>query len=166
MRPRRLDGFDYTGPQRYFLTLCTFERRRHFVSRTVVSPVYQQFLRTATQFEFAILAYCFMPDHLHVLAEGTAEHSDLPAFTALAKQRSAYVLRAVLATRLWQKGYFERVLRDDDDSFNVARYVVQNPLRAGLVKSPHDYPFMGSSILTREQLIGSCLWKPREQRRP
>jgi len=131
----------------------------------IVSSVYEQFARTATQFEFAILAYCFMPDHLHLLSEGVGETSDLPAFVALAKQRAAFVTRVTLATRLWQTGYFERVLRDDDDTFNVARYVVQNPLRAGLVQSPGDYPFMGSSILTREQLIGSCMWKPRERHR-
>ena len=166
MRPRRLDGFDYTGPQRYFLTLCTFERHRHFVSRMIVSSVHQQFMRTATRFEFAILAYCFMPDHLHLLAEGVGEHSDLPAFVALAKQRAAFVTRVTLPTHLWQKGYFERVLRDDDDTFNVARYVVQNPLRAGLVRSAADYPFMGSSILTKEQLIGSCMWKSREKAVP
>jgi hypothetical protein len=52
-------------------------------------------------------------------------------------------------------------LRADDDTFNVARYVVQNPVRAGLVQSPEQYPFMGSSILSREQLIESCMWKPR-----
>jgi putative transposase len=159
MRPRRLDGFDYTGPQRYFLTLCTFERRHHFVSRTIVSPVYEQFFRTATQFEFAILAYCFMPDHLHLLVEGTGENSRLEPFAALAKQRAAFVTRTVLQARLWQKGYFERVLRDEDDTFNVARYVVQNPVRAGLVRSPSEYPFTGSSVLTKDQLIGSCMWR-------
>ena len=165
MRPRRLDGFNYTGPQRYFLTICTFERRRHFIEATLVTRVHEQILRTAAEFGSAILAYCFMPDHLHLLVEGTAEHSDLRAFVALAKQRAAFAMRRILANRLWQKGYFERVLRDDDDTFNVARYVVQNPLRAGLVQSPFDYPFMGSSLLSKEQLIGSCMWKSRERHR-
>ena len=165
MRPRRLTGFDYIGPQRYFLTLCTFERHRHFIDGTVVTPVLEQFLRTATECEFAILAYCFMPDHLHLLSEGTGKNSSLPRFAALAKQRAAYTTRLLLRGRLWQKGYFERVLRDDDDTFNVARYVVQNPLRAGLVQTAGEYPFMGSSILTKEELIGSCLWNPRERHR-
>jgi len=159
MRPRRLDGFDYLGPQRYFLTICTFERRRHFTDGAVVTLVYDQFLRTGTAFEFAILAYCFMPDHLHVLAEATGENSRLQPFAALAKQRAAFVTRSLLRARLWQKGYFERVLRNEDDTFNVARYVVQNPVRAGLVRSPDEYPFTGSSILTKDQLIGSCMWR-------
>lgn len=161
MRPQRLGGHDYIGPQRYFLTLCTFERHRHFVDEPVVILVYEQFLRTALLNEFAILAYCFMPDHLHLLVEGTAERSNLPPFVALAKQRAAFVVRRALRRRLWQPGYFERVLRDGDDSFAVARYIVQNPVRAGLIGSPALYPFTGSSILTRDQLLESCQWKPR-----
>ena len=159
MRPRRLDGFDYTGPQRYFLTICTFERRRHFTDTSVVTSVHDQILRTAMEFEFAILAYCFMPDHLHLLAEGTTENSRLEPFAALAKQRAAFATRTLLGARLWQKGYFERVLRGEDDTFTVARYVVQNPVRAGLARSPDEYPFTGSSILTKDQLIGSCMWR-------
>ena len=116
MRPRRLPHYDYSGPQRYFLTLCTFERRRHFTNGAVVTLVHDQFLRTAMEFEFAILAYCYMPDHLHLLAEGLGEASSLPAFAALAKQRAAFVTRTMLPARVWQKGYFERVLRDESDT--------------------------------------------------
>jgi putative transposase len=163
MRPRRLAGYSYTGPQRYFLTLCTFERRHHFVSHAAVEPVHEQFVRTAQEFEFAILAYCFMPDHLHLLVEGVGRNSNLQPFVALAKQRAAFLTRGVLLPRLWQPGYFERVVRDDDDTFNVARYVVQNPVRAGLVRSPGEYLFTGSSILTKEQLIGSCVWNSRRR---
>jgi putative transposase len=164
MRPRRLDNYDYSGPQRYFLTLCTFERHRHFVDGATVGIVHEQFLRTANEFEFAILAYCYMPDHLHMLAEGLSEGSSLRPFVALAKQRAAFLMRSQRPGRLWQKGYFERVLRDGDDTFNVARYIVQNPVRAGLVRSPDEYPFTGSSILSKEQLIGSCIWNPARHR--
>ena len=166
MRPRRLTHYSYTGPQQYFLTICTFERRRHFVSRATVSIVNEQFLRTATDFEFAILAYCFMPDHLHLLVEGVSERSNLPQFVSLGKQRAAFATRELLRPRLWQTGYFERVLRSNDETFNVARYVVQNPVRAGLVRSPDEYPFTGSSILTKEQLIGSCQWNARRRWHP
>ncbi len=166
MRPRRLPGYSYSGPQQYFLTLCTFERRRHFVNGATVSIVNDQFLRTAVDSKFAILAYCFMPDHLHLLVEGMGEESALQPFVSLAKQRSGFAARAFALPRLWQTGYFERVLRGDDDAFNVARYVVQNPVRAGLVRAPDEYPFTGSSILSKDQLIGSCQWNPRQRWRP
>jgi REP element-mobilizing transposase RayT len=102
-----------------------------------------------------------MPDHVHLLVEGLADESNFPKFVALAKQRAAHVARSVNAGKLWQQGYFERILREGDDIFDVARYVVQNPVRAGFVRSPSDYPFLGSEVLTQGQLIGSCSWKPR-----
>ena len=41
---------------------------------------------------------------------------------------------------LWQQGYHDRALRHDDDLLATARYIVANPLRAGLVKRIGDYP--------------------------
>ena len=42
---------------------------------------------------------------------------------------------------LWQDGYFDRVLRRDDDSTVVVRYMLENPVRAGLARQPEDHPF-------------------------
>jgi putative transposase len=165
VRPRRLERYSYCGPRQYFLTFCTFQRLEHFIDSALVADVHAWFLRTATENEFAILAYCYMPDHLHLLVEGLSDTADLRSFVSLAKQHSAFSTRHRVQPRLWQKGYFERILRDDDDPFNVARYVVQNPVRAGLVRSPDDYPFTGSAILTKEQLIESCMWNPEVRHR-
>jgi putative transposase len=44
---------------------------------------------------------------------------------------------------LWQQGYFERVLRNDEGTLTVIRYVFENPVRAGLVERYEDYPFLG-----------------------
>ena len=90
MRPRRLRGFSYVGCQRYFLTICTFRRIRHFVAAGLVRDVCDQFRRTSVESQFALIAYCFMPDHLHLLVEGESETSQLEPFVATAKQRSAY----------------------------------------------------------------------------
>ena len=158
MRPLRLERFQYVGCQRYFLTICTFARRRQFVGAHIVGIAYREFLRTSAEFDFAILAYCFMPDHAHLLVEGTADKADFCRFAAMSKQRSAYYTRLLTSGRLWQPGYFERVLRDEDDTFNVARYVLHNPVRAGLVTSPADYPFLGSAVLAKDDFIGSCMW--------
>lgn len=42
--------------------------------------------------------------------------------------------------------------------YHVARYIVQNPGRAGLVQSVDDYPFWGSTISTKDELVGSTMW--------
>jgi len=125
-----------------------------------VNDVWCEFVRTAEQQRFAVVAYCFMPDHLHVLAEGLASSSDLKVFVNIAKQRAAHAATRWIRGRLWQPGYFESVLRDDEDVHDVARYVAQNPVRAGLVRSANEYPFLGSAVLSRDQLVESTMWRP------
>ena len=55
--PEHLRGFDYTGPNRYFLTLCTHQRARHFVDGQHVALVSEQFQRSAREQAFAVIAY-------------------------------------------------------------------------------------------------------------
>lgn len=48
------------------------------------------------------------------------------------------------AGRLWMPGYHDRALRGEEDALGVARYILWNPVRAGLVADPHDYPYWGA----------------------
>jgi REP element-mobilizing transposase RayT len=48
--------------------------------------------------------------------------------------------------KLWQHGYWERVLRDNDNPLSVCRYIVENPVRAGLVAHPTQYELCGSTL--------------------
>jgi putative transposase len=138
-RPKRLASHNYVGPALYFLTFCTYERAKALSDHEVAARTLEQFRRTAAIEQFAILAYCLMPDHVHLLVEGIAATSDLKRFAKMAKQRSGGVHRRRYGARLWQEGYFDRVLRDGDDPAAVARYIIDNPARAGL----RDYPHVG-----------------------
>ena len=102
------------------------------------------------------MAYCFMPDHLHLLVEGKAEHSDCRRFIAKSKQYSGFYFSKRFGRRLWQRYSFERVLRDCEQTFVVARYVLENPVRAGLVAAIEDYPFVGSCVYALHELIASA----------
>ena len=156
-RPARIPAFAYLGPHRYFLTFCTCDRRHTFAYADPVDLVMVQFRRTAHQWAFAILAYCFMPDHVHLLVEGTAPTSDLKRFAKRLKQGSGQTWALRSRSRLWQEGYYDRVLRPADDSKAVARYIVENPVRAGLVDDPRMYPYVGSEVWTLDELITSLL---------
>ena len=114
-----------------------------------------EFLRRGEQDRFALLAYCFMPDHLHLLVEGTADDCNLPAFVNAAKQRSGRAHANIFGTRLWQDGYYDRVLRPTDDSRAIARYILENPVRAGLVRTPLAYPYLGSAVWSVRDLLDS-----------
>jgi REP element-mobilizing transposase RayT len=81
-----------------------------------------------------------MPDHFHwLLALGTGS---LSALMRGIKSRSARDINAFLQRtgRVWQKGYHDCALRREENLLGVSRYIVANPIRAGLVTRVHDYP--------------------------
>ena len=152
-RPRRLDGFDYLGPHRYFLTFCTRARSPVFADAAIADFAITQFHRTAARHAFEYLAYCLMPDHVHLLVEGLATDAYLPRFMKSAKESSgrSYFRRA--GSPLWQEGFYDRVLRREEDARGVARYILENPVRAGLVAHPLEYPFIGSDRWSVRDLL-------------
>jgi len=152
-RPRRIPQYDYTGLQRYFLTICTHERVAHFTDAEIVKLVIDQFLRLAAQEGIAISVYCVMPDHIHLLVEGTDDGANLTKFVSLAKQHSGYAFKQKYKKRLWQEGYYEHVLRDAERTEEVIEYTVSNPVRSKLVRSPDEYPHWGSTIYTRKEIL-------------
>jgi REP element-mobilizing transposase RayT len=152
-RPKRLDGFNYVGQYRYFLTFCARDRVPVFNDTHIAEQTLAQFRRTSALECFAILAYCLMPDHAHLLVEGLSINSDFRRFAKMAKQRSGGAYARSRHARLWQEGYYERVLREDDDARELARYIINNPVRGDLVESPADYPFLGSDVWSLAELL-------------
>jgi putative transposase len=154
-RPHRLKGFSYIGPAQYFLTFCTYDRRATFIEQSVFDATLGRFRTVAASESFAILAYCFMPDHVHLLVEGLTESSDLRKLAKLMKQQSgaAHALRAGM--RLWQEGYYDRVLRKEEEVKDVAGSILNNPVRAGLVNAPAEYGYLGSDVWRLEELLDS-----------
>jgi putative transposase len=152
-RPPRLTLDNYIGIRQHFVTLCTHRRSRVFESAQEVELTWLHFLQQGTVEGIEITAYCFMPDHLHFLLTGQNPVSDAHRFVCRAKQHSAYAFRRRSGERLWQEGYFDRVLRNEGTTAGVIRYIIDNPVRARLVESPGDYPHWGSSVWRREEIL-------------
>jgi REP element-mobilizing transposase RayT len=117
------------------------------------TAVLSHFQRTAREKFFKVLAYCVMPDHAHLLVKGLDEKSDLRQFAKTVKERSGRAYRKRSGQRLWQEGYFDRVLRDEGDARKYAQYIVTDPVRAGLVATPADYSFVGCTDWSFEELM-------------
>lgn len=94
----------------------------------------------------ALVAYCFMPDHVHLVVYGTSQRADLRAFVVHFKKLTGFEYRRGTGVRLWQPGYFDRVLRDDESTEAVTRYTLENPVRAGLATRLGEYRFAGSDL--------------------
>ena len=147
-RPPRLPSFSYVGHHCYFLTMCVLGRQPLFTSPETVRAASTQFVRTASEQKFAILAYTFMPDHFHTVVEGTDDAADLRRFASLFRKRATITCRRP-GQRLWQNGYYERVLRPGANVLAVIDYVLDNPVQAGLVEKATDYSFSWSVTFGR-----------------
>ena len=153
-RPR-LDRRCYVGSHRTFLTFCTVARHPAFTTAEIVHLVLCELLRACTRDGFEIVAYCFMPDHVHLLVGGTTCDSDLVRWISISKQYSAIAYRRSTGRRLWQEGWFDRVVRESDDVTAIIRYVIENPIRAAIVEDVRHFPFWGSCIYSRDELLQS-----------
>ncbi len=151
--PRHLAGFSYIGGYRYSLTFCTEDRAEWLVDPEAVELVATQILRAARDTSFAVTAYCVMPDHVHLVVEGLTDAADLKRFVHRAKQFSGYRYSQRWKRRLWQRYSYERVLRTEEHTSDVVRYVLENPVRAGLAKHPTEYPHLGSSVYSVPELL-------------
>jgi putative transposase len=155
-RVGRLREFPYRGKFRYSLTTCTFNRITAFTERDTCDTVRAQLVTTAVAEQFDVIAYCLMPDHIHILAEGCGHTSDLRRFMSLFKQTSGFWYAKREHRRLWQAGFYDHILRDHDVTLVVAKYILENPVRAGLVSRFTEYPYCGSSRYTLEELAEGC----------
>jgi putative transposase len=124
----------------YLLTTNTRDREPIFNDFVSGRAVVKQF-RCAQDQGFAnSLAWVVMPDHFHWLIE--LQQGSLGVLMQKTKSMSTKAVNQLTGRRvtLWQKGFHDRALRREEDLLKVARYVVANPLRAGLVEKPGDYP--------------------------
>ena len=131
----------------YLLTTGTYHRQ----------PLYRQWpaaLALAREIQLATqsdtvdsLAWVIMPDHLHWLVQ--LRRGSLGQLMQTLKSRSAIALNQVRGSTgpVWQKGYHDRAVRTEEDLRTLGRYVVANPLRAGLVDRLGDYPFWDAAWL-------------------
>ena len=126
--------------QLYLLTTTTLHRQPVFhdfhLARTVIARLREAHESNHVQ----SLAWVLMPDHLHWLIELNA--ATLEQVMQQFKYRSSYLVNGASARAgpLWQRGFHDRALRHEEDVPSVARYIVANPIRAGLVTSVRQYP--------------------------
>jgi REP element-mobilizing transposase RayT len=145
----------------YFLTICACRARKVFAEDSTASETCEQFLRHSHAQRFAVLAYCLMPDHFHALVEAERDDCDFVRLVDRFKQQTGFAYKRRTGSPLWQSRYFDRVLRDDDAPIAVARYIICNPLRAGLCDRPEEYRYVGSSRYSLDEIIASVQeWSP------
>jgi len=136
----------YSEPGReYLVTTVTHQRQPVFQDLQAARLLIREMRRLEEESAVAWLAWVVMPDHMHGLLSlcGTPP---LSAVMNEMKGRSAHSINRLLGHEgaLWQSGFHDHALRREEDRLATARYIVANPLRAGLVTRLGDYPHWDS----------------------
>jgi putative transposase len=140
----RLSSYAYRQGHGFFLTLGTYDRYPWFQSHPdVVEAGTGQLRHMAEERQSLVYAWCFMPDHVHLLIQDV----NVLDFVRLFKGRLATKASALQPhKRLWQRSFHDRALRKEEKLEDVARYIWENPVRAGMVHTAQEYLWSGSHV--------------------
>jgi putative transposase len=157
----RLHPTRYQGHCWSFITICCESRHPVFSDSKNAQMLMDHLQVTAGKYHFAVHAFCVMPDHFHALVEGIAPDCDLLLFVRIFKQATSLKYSGGSGIRLWQKKFYDHMLRPKDSAEAVSWYIWMNPVRNGLCSLPTQYPYSGSLTEEWEKKVQPReLWVP------
>jgi REP-associated tyrosine transposase len=130
----------------YFVTFCTYKRKK-LVASEPVHAAFMAFAREAnSQRNIAVGRYVIMPDHVHLFVRGSDDFQLGPWIGMLKQALSKHIVTKARRP-IWQRRFFDHVLRSDESYAQKWNYVRENPVRAGLVANAEDWPYSGELVL-------------------
>ena len=157
-RPPRLARIFYDPPL-YFVTICV-RRRVPTLATDRVHLAFRDFaVRGFEERQIATGRYVIMPDHLHVFVSGGHEFrlEQWGRMLKLVLGRATRVVRAARSgdtaaravSEVWERGFFDHVIRSAESYSQKWEYVRQNPVRGGLVQRVEAWPYQGEIVELR-----------------
>jgi putative transposase len=139
----------------FFFTLVTAGRRPLFAQESARRCLHQTIGETQARWPFDLTAVVLLPDHLHCiwkLPEDDADYSTRwacikKAFSRLwlasggAETAVSRARQAHRETGVWQRRFWEHTIRDEDDFLHHVNYIHYNPIKHGLARCPHAWPW-------------------------
>jgi REP element-mobilizing transposase RayT len=127
-----------------FITYCSWHRWR--LPASAMDLALESCLR-ANGRKYLLYAAVVMPDHVHLLCMALMDDNgsiSIPEITRTIKSESAHRINTALGRsgRVWQDESFDHVLRGDESLRKKALYILENPVRAGLVGSSREYRWL------------------------
>ncbi len=152
-KKHRLLSESYIGIIRCTFTLCVNNRAPLFTNKNIINK-FNEILKDELKIQqIKNLIYIYMPDHLHLVLEGEDEKSDLLKAIKSFKQKSGYWLLKNKKECKWQKDFYDHIHRKEDDLKKHIIYILENPVRKGIVETWDEYEFKGSLDHEIEELL-------------
>ena len=151
----------YAAGGTYFFTVVTYNRRP-ILSTETIDLLRNAFRYTMDKHPFTIIASVLLPDHMHFIWTLPPQSSDYSMRWRLIKSfftRNSYrresqseseSRRKKREAEVWQRRFWEHLIRDELDLSNHVEYIHHNPVKHGLVKSPADWKYSSFLKFVRE----------------
>ena len=97
--------------------------------------------------------YCFMPEHAHFIFMGKSHESDLLKGMYSFKQATGHWLKSHAPPVAWQESFYDHIIRIHEDLRAQVNYLVNNPVRRGLVTDWRHYSFTGAIGINLEEFL-------------
>jgi REP element-mobilizing transposase RayT len=98
-----------------------------------------------------------MPDHQHLIVSGTGDDADLWKTIVAYKQKTGFWLYKNKPSIKWQKDFYDHIIRSDENLAVQIRYILDNPVRKGLVGSWQEYPHKGAVGCSLEEVLNGTI---------
>jgi REP-associated tyrosine transposase len=125
----------------YFVTFCVQNRRRVFIDPALAAISRDELRRFREKGWFWLYTFAIMPDHIHILLRLPDESRTLGRVVATLKSSIQFKCRRRGVDLQWQDNFYDHVVRRNEQTEEIAGYILRNPERAGLVKPGEAYPF-------------------------
>jgi len=139
----RLRHLDYASSRAYFITVCAADGRCAFSDTRTAEKALEVLKKARERNSYKIYAYCLMPDHLHLLVNPGDSGVAVSRFLQTFKSQTGYWYKREHEGNLWQRGFYDHVVRKSEDLAKIAQYILNNPVRKNLTENADDYPFSG-----------------------
>jgi REP element-mobilizing transposase RayT len=137
----RLPEVVYHQGHAFSITIGTHDRYPWFQKYKDLADSAQRILiNTAVDRGTDIFAFCVMPDHIHMLIQD----DNVVDFVRLFKGRVTPLARKLEHRKLWQRSFYDHALRKEESIYEIAQYIWENPIRAGIADDPQAYAWSGS----------------------
>ena len=143
-KKHRLEKEYYEGEVSATFTLCLKGNGQWFNNPNVVDLFTGILTAVGNKFHCIVPAYCFMPDHQHVILKGSNAHANILKAINQYKQKTGYWMLKNKPEMKWQKDFYDHIIRTEKEMITQIKYILENPVRKGLVSSWEEHPFNGS----------------------
>ena len=125
-----------------FVTFSTLKKKTILKNPKIANVVQHVLLDLEKERKLKLLEYVIMPDHIHLLISERGGYS-FENILRLFKTKSSKEINKIRNTkgRNWERRYFDRIIRSEDEYRKAIKYIRYNPIKKGLVESSSDYLF-------------------------